>query len=154
MDLSNLRPPVGSRKKKKRVGRGESSGWGKTAGKGHKGQNARSGTGGKVGFEGGQMPLIRRLPKFGFTNALRQPVRTISLARLNTIFNEGETVSIEVLKEKKLVPQKFKGRVKILNNGVLEKKLTVNMERVSKSAALAIEKAGGTVLKIDQKETN
>lgn len=144
MDLSNLHPPLGSRKKNKRVGRGESSGWGKTSGKGHKGQNARSGTGGKVGFEGGQMPLIRRLPKFGFTNSLRTPTKTVSLTQLNN-FDEGATVTVEALKEKKIIPSKFKGRVKILNNGAIEKKLTVDVQRISASAKAAIEKAGGTV---------
>ncbi|MCB1197574.1 MAG: 50S ribosomal protein L15 [Bdellovibrionota bacterium] len=145
MDLSNLHPPLGSRKKNKRVGRGEASGRGKTAGKGHKGQNARSGTGGKVGFEGGQMPLIRRLPKFGFTNFARVETKTVSLSQLNA-FDDGQTVSIETLKEKKIIPSKFTGRVKILNNGSVEKKLNVDMARISGSAKVAIEKAGGTIV--------
>lgn len=145
MDLSNLHPPLGSRKKNKRVGRGESSGLGKTSGKGHKGQNARSGTGGKVGFEGGQMPLIRRLPKFGFTNVHREPVVIVSLTKLN-VFEEGATVNEASLKEKGLVPKKFKGRIKILNNGTVEKKLTVETARISEAAKKAIEKAGGTVV--------
>ncbi|MCB0272920.1 MAG: 50S ribosomal protein L15 [Bdellovibrionales bacterium] len=144
MELSKMHPPLGSRKKNKRVGRGESSGLGKTAGKGHKGQKARSGTGGKVGFEGGQMPLIRRLPKYGFTNVLREPVRTVSLEKLN-IFNDGDVVSVSTLKEKKLIPSKFTGRVKILSNGTLEKKLNVEVERISASAKKAIEKAGGKI---------
>jgi large subunit ribosomal protein L15 len=145
MDLSNLHPPVGSRKKRKRVGRGESSGLGKTSGKGHKGQNARSGTGGKVGFEGGQMPLMRRLPKYGFTNINRQPVHVVSLDHLNA-FNDGDTVSEATLKEQKLVPNKFSGRIKVLANGKLEKKLTIELDRVSAGAKAAIEKAGGSVV--------
>jgi large subunit ribosomal protein L15 len=144
MNLSNLKPPTGSRHKIKRVGRGESSGLGKTSGRGHKGQKSRSGSGVRQGFEGGQNPLLRRLPKFGFTKPNRVLREVITLTELNR-FKDGATVDLGSLKEIKLIPSKFEGRVKILATGKLEKKLTVRIEQISAGAIKAIEIAGGTV---------
>ncbi len=142
MNLSNLAAPKGARKNRKRLGRGESSGQGKTAGKGNKGQNARAGAKRKSGFEGGQMPMHRRLPKFGFTNIFREDRVHVKLSDLNG-FEDGTTVDMEALKEAGLVRRKFEGRIKVLGNGELSKKLTVKVNSFSQSAKAAIEKAGG-----------
>ncbi|MCY7525997.1 50S ribosomal protein L15, partial [Bacillus safensis] len=132
----------GSRKVRNRVGRGIGSGNGKTSGKGHKGQNARSGGGVRPGFEGGQMPLFQRLPKRGFTNINRKDYAVINLDRLNS-FDEGTEVTPELLLETGAI-SKLKAGVKILGNGKLEKKLTVKANKFSASAKEAIEAAGGT----------
>ncbi len=142
MNLSNLRPARGSRKVNRRAGRGESSGLGTTAGKGHKGQRARAGKDIRKGFEGGQMPLLRRLPKFGFTNIFRREVAVVNLADLNR-FDTNATVDLKALKEKALIRAKYEGAYKILGKGELKKSLTVKATAFSKSAAAAIEKAGG-----------
>jgi large subunit ribosomal protein L15 len=147
MDLSNLKPPAGSRHRQKRLGRGESSGLGKTSGRGHKGQGSRSGSGVPMGFEGGQNPLLRRLPKFGFTKPNREKREVISLTELNS-FKDGATVDVQSLKDLKLISKKFEGRVKILATGKLERKLTVKMHHISAGAKKAIETAGGTVEEI------
>ena len=123
MKLHELKPSEGSRKVRNRVGRGIGSGNGKTSGKGHKGQNARSGGGVRPGFEGGQMPLFQRLPKRGFTNINRKDYAVINLDRLNS-FDEGTEVTPELLLETGAI-SKLKAGVKILGNGKLEKKLTV-----------------------------
>ena len=149
MDLSNLKPARGSRRGRKRLGRGESSGLGKTSGKGHKGQNSRAGARSRAGFEGGQMPLYRRLPKFGFTKPNRVPRFEISLDELN-IFENGATIDLETLKKEKIVSSKFEGRVKLLASGKLEKKLTVKLMHLSAGAKKAIETAGGSVVVIEQ----
>ncbi|MCB0326434.1 MAG: 50S ribosomal protein L15 [Bdellovibrionales bacterium] len=145
MQLSNLKAPQGSRKGRKRLGRGESSGLGKTSGKGHKGQSARSGGGVKIGFEGGQMPLMRRLPKFGFTSQKKEKVQIINLRDLEC-FDDGQKVSIAELKEKKFVRPSFSGKVKVLATGKLSKKLSIEGFQVSAQAKQMIEKQGGTVV--------
>jgi large subunit ribosomal protein L15 len=143
MKLHELKPAEGSRKTRNRVGRGIGSGNGKTAGKGHKGQNARSGGGVRPGFEGGQTPLFRRLPKRGFTNINRKDFAIVNLETLNR-FEEGTEVTPELLLETGVVSN-VKSGVKILGNGQLEKKLTVKANKFSASAKEAIESAGGTV---------
>ena len=142
MKLHTLKPNEGSIKNRKRVGRGQGSGTGKTSGRGEKGQNARSGGGVRVGFEGGQTPLFRRLPKRGFSNALfKKEYAIINLDDLNK-FEDGAEVSLEVLREMGIV-KKSKDGLKVLGNGTLEKKLTVKANKFSASAKEQIEKLGG-----------
>lgn len=141
MKLHELKPAEGSRKVRNRVGRGIGSGNGKTAGKGHKGQNARSGGGVRPGFEGGQNPLYRRLPKRGFTNPTRKEFTIVNLDELNR-FDKGTEVTPELLIETGVV-KNVKHGVKILGNGNLEKSLTVKAHKFSASAVEAIEAAGG-----------
>ncbi|QGQ44011.1 50S ribosomal protein L15 [Metabacillus sediminilitoris] len=143
MKLHELKPAEGSRKTRNRVGRGTGSGNGKTAGKGHKGQNARSGGGVRPGFEGGQTPLFRRLPKRGFKNINRKDFAIVNLETLNR-FEEGTEVTPELLLETGVLSN-TKAGVKILGNGQLEKKLTVKANKFSATAKEAIESAGGTV---------
>ena len=143
MDLSNLRPAYGSTSTRKRLGRGHGSGTGKTSGKGHKGQNARSGGGVKAGFEGGQMPLQRRLPKRGFTPLKRTEYVLINLRDLE-LFEAGSVVDVEAMGKAGLVT-KLKDGIKILGDGELTKSLTVKAHKFSKSAQASIEAAGGTV---------
>lgn len=143
MKLHELRPAEGSVKKSKRVGRGTASGWGKTAGRGQDGQNSRSGGGVRPGFEGGQLPLYRRLPKRGFNNIFAKEIVSINVDRLN-IFENGTEVTPELLLEKRII-RKINDGVKILGNGTLEKSLTVKANKFSKSAAEKIEAAGGKV---------
>ncbi len=126
-----------------RIGRGQGSGTGKTAGKGHKGQNARSGGGVSLGFEGGQTPLFRRIPKRGFTNFNRVEYGIVNVETLNR-FEDGTVVTIELLLETGLVRKELNG-IKVLGNGTLEKKLTVQANKFSKSAVEVIEQAGGKV---------
>jgi len=142
MKLHELKPAEGSRKTRNRVGRGIGSGNGKTAGKGHKGQNARSGGGVRPGFEGGQTPLFQRLPKRGFTNINRKDFAIVNLDVLNR-FEDGTEVTPELLLETGVVSN-VKSGIKILGNGQLEKKLTVKANKFSASAKEAIESAGGT----------
>ena len=145
MRLHNLRPRPGSRHRVKRLGCGESSGHGKTSGKGHKGQKARSGGSIRLGFEGGQMPLIRRLPKRGFNNAaFHKNYAIVNLADLNE-FKPGTVVSERLLRESKLVRGHFVG-IKILGGGELKHGLTVEADKVSAVAREKIEKAGGTII--------
>lgn len=141
MDLSQLKPADGSTKNRKRIGRGPASGQGKTAGKGHKGQNARSGGGVKPGFEGGQMPLQRRLPKRGFTSLNKKDFNLINLKDLEA-FESGSTISLELYGQAGLI-NKMKDGVKILADGELSKPLTVHAHKFSKAAAEKIEAAGG-----------
>lgn len=143
MKLHELKPAVGSKHSPKRVGRGTGSGLGRNAGKGENGQNARSGGGVRPGFEGGQMPLFRRLPKRGFTNIFAKKIVSINVDRLN-IFENGTEVTPELLLEKKVVSKVLDG-IKILGNGSLEKSLTVKGCKFSKSAIEKIEAAGGKV---------
>ncbi len=144
MRLHNLRPRPGSRHRVKRLGCGESSGHGKTSGKGHKGQKARSGGSIRLGFEGGQMPLIRRLPKRGFNNAaFHKNYAIVNLDDLNE-FKAGTVVSEQLLRESKLVRGHFVG-IKILGDGELKHGLTVEADKVSAAAREKIEKAGGTI---------
>ncbi|MCL2405100.1 MAG: 50S ribosomal protein L15 [Defluviitaleaceae bacterium] len=141
MKLGELKPAEGATTKDWRRGRGHGSGNGKTAGRGHKGQKSRSGSGGKVGFEGGQMPLYRRLPKRGFKCRNSKEIIAINVALLN-VFDDGAVVDIAALKQKGLVSNPRDG-VKILGNGDLEKKLTVKVNHYSKTAAEKIEALGG-----------
>ncbi len=141
MKLHELKPAEGSRSSRKRIGRGIGSGTGKTAGKGHKGQNARSGGGVRPGFEGGQNPLFRRLPKRGFTNINRKDYAVVNLDVLNR-FEEGTEITPALLIESGVVSNERSG-IKILGNGSLEKKLTVKAHKFSGSAKEAIEAAGG-----------
>ena len=142
MDLHSLQPAEGSTHRKIRVGRGRASGKGKTAGRGHKGQFSRAGATHKPLFEGGQMPLVRKLPKRGFTNYNRKEILPVNLDALN-VFEDGTEVTIELLQEKGLVTGRFDG-VKILGNGSVERKLTVKVNAFSASAKEKIEAAGGT----------
>ncbi|KGR86688.1 MULTISPECIES: 50S ribosomal protein L15 [Lysinibacillus] len=142
MKLHELKPAEGSRKERNRVGRGIGSGNGKTAGKGHKGQNARSGGGVRPGFEGGQNPLFRRLPKRGFTNINRKEYAIVNLDALNR-FEDGAEVTPALLLETGVVSNEKAG-IKVLGNGTLNVKLTVKAHKFSASAKEAIENAGGT----------
>ena len=142
MELNNLKPKKGARHAKKRVGRGPGSGHGKTAGRGEKGQKSRSGFARSIGFEGGQMPLHRRLPKRGFTNIFKKDYAVVNVSDLER-FDNGATVDEAALREAGLVKGQHDG-VKILGNGELSKKLTVSATKFSKSAKEIIEKAGGS----------
>lgn len=143
MKLENLQYTEGSRFVSKRIGRGQGSGNGKTAGKGHKGQNARSGGGVALGFEGGQTPLYKRIPKRGFTNYTRKEYAIVNVASLN-VFEDGATVDFETLKAAGLLKKQLDG-VKVLGCGELTKKLTVKANKFSSTAKESIEKAGGIV---------
>jgi len=147
ISLNTLKPAKGSTHKKKRVGRGPGSGLGKTAGRGEKGQKSRSGYSRKIGFEGGQMPLHRRLPKRGFTNIFKKRWLEISLAALDQHFNTGEEITPEVLHDRGLI-KKAKHDVVVLGNGEVSKALRVSAHRFTKSAREKIEKAGGAVVEI------
>ena len=142
MKLHELKPAQGSRKVRNRVGRGTSSGNGKTSGRGQKGQKARSGGGVRPGFEGGQTPLFRRLPKRGFTNVNAKEYALVNLDQLN-VFEDGTEVTPALLKEAGIV-RNFKSGVKVLGNGELTKKLTVKAAKFSKSAEAAITAKGGS----------
>jgi large subunit ribosomal protein L15 len=143
MELHDLHPAPGAKRGRKRIGRGPGSGTGKTAGKGHKGQKSRSGYSRRYGFEGGQMPLVRRLPKRGFTNIFRVEFQVVNLRDLERVFADGDTVSPESLTEKGLV-RGGKRLVKVLGDGELSKKLAVQVHKFSASARAGIEKAGGS----------
>jgi large subunit ribosomal protein L15 len=141
MNLSNLRPPAGQKKERKRIGRGMGSGHGKTSTRGHKGQHAGTGFGQKRGFEGGQMPLHRRLPKRGFTNIFKKQFAIVNLGRLEKL--EGDTFSADRLMELGVI-RKLGDGLKILGTGQLTRKITVEAHQFSKSALEKIQKAGGT----------
>ena len=141
MRLDELKPAEGSKFERRRVGRGIGSGTGKTSGKGHKGQNARSGGGVRPGFEGGQMPLYRRLPKRGFTNIFAKEYVAVNVSELER-FENGTEVTAELLKETGVI-SKVKDGVKILGRGEITKNLTVKVAKFSESAKEKIEKAGG-----------
>ncbi|MFL0196154.1 50S ribosomal protein L15 [Clostridium sp. WILCCON 0269] len=143
MKLHELRPAEGSRKSRKRVGRGTGSGLGRNAGKGEKGQKARAGGGVRIGFEGGQMPLYRRVPKRGFTNIFSKDYSELNVERLN-VFEDGAEITAELLLEKRMI-SKSKDGLKILGNGELQKKLTVKAVKFTKTAVQKIEAAGGKV---------
>ena len=145
--IHNIGAPKGANKGKKRVGRGPGSGLGKTAGRGHKGQKSRSGYSGRPGFEGGQMPLQRRLPKRGFTNIFKKVWIEVQLAELAARFDESEQVTPELMVERGLIKKSHLGRfegVVILGGGEVSKKLSVTAHRFTKSAREKIEAAGGT----------
>ena len=141
MKLHELSPAFGSTKESKRIGRGHGSGNGKTAGKGHKGQKARAGRGMQIGFEGGQMPLQRRVPKRGFNNIFAEEWVAINVSALE-VFEDGATVDAAALKDKGII-KKADLPVKVLGNGKLSKKLTVNLDAFSAAAAEKINAAGG-----------
>jgi large subunit ribosomal protein L15 len=141
MKLHELQPAAGSTTSPKRLGRGTGSGLGKTSGKGHKGQKARSGGGVRPGFEGGQMPLTRRIPKRGFTNIFRTEYATVNVGKLD-IFENGAVVTAEMLREAGLIKKELAG-VKILGGGELTKKLTVEAAKFSQAAKEKIETLGG-----------
>ena len=144
MKLHNMHPQEGSTHKRKIVGRGPGSGLGKTSGKGHKGQNARSGGGVRPGFEGGQLPLFRRIPKRGFSNArFKKVYATVNLSDLN-VFSDGDVIDINTLLEKGIIKKELCG-LKILGNGTLEKKLTIKAKKFTETAKEKIEKSGGKI---------
>lgn len=147
MNLSNLRPAVGSTKTRKRIGRGQGSGYGGTSTRGHKGAQSRSGYSRKIGFEGGQMPIQRRLPKFGFTPLKRKEYKVINLDKLQELADNNITVvdSVVLVKAGLMSPKHI---VKILGNGTLTAKLEVKAHAFSKTAEEAIKTAGGTAIKI------
>lgn len=144
MKLHELNYTEGARSTKKRIGRGQGSGTGKTAGKGHKGQNARSGGGVSLGFEGGQNPFYKRIPKRGFTNINRVEYAIVNVESLNA-FDEGTEITPELLIQSGLVRKVLNGGIKVLGQGEIEKKLTVKANKFSKAAVASIEKAGGKV---------
>ena len=146
MELNNLKPKKGARHAKKRLGRGPGSGHGKTSGRGEKGQKSRSGFSRSLGFEGGQMPLHRRLPKRGFTNIFKKDYAVVNVSDLER-FDNGATVDEAALRQAGLVKGRNDG-VKVLGNGKLSKKLTVSATKFSESAKKSIEAAGGTCQEI------
>lgn len=143
MDLNSLSPLPGSKKKAKRIGRGEGSGWGKTSGRGHKGQKARSGGGVGPGFEGGQMPLQRRLPKRGFTNIFKKTYALVNLSALNA-FEANSVVDAQVLAAAGLI-RKDSLPIKLLAKGSVDRPLTIKVQAASEKAAAMVKEAGGTV---------
>lgn len=147
LSLNNIKPAPGSTHRKKRVGRGPGSGLGKTSGRGHKGQKSRSGYSSKIGFEGGQMPLQRRLPKRGFTNIFKKQWIEISLAKIEASFNAGDEVTPEILHERGLI-KKAKHDLVILGTGDFTKSLKISAHRFTKTAKEKIEKAGGSATQI------
>ena len=144
MNLNELKPVEGARHYKKRVGRGVGSGMGKTSTRGHKGQNARSGGGVRPGYEGGQTPLFKRLPKRGFTNISRKEYAVVNLDDIERCFESGAVVDVEALKAAGLVKKEYEG-VKILGKGELSQAFTVKAAKFSKSATEKITAAGGTI---------
>ena len=149
LSLNNLRPAKGSTHKKKRLGRGPGTGLGKTAGRGEKGQKSRSGYSSKIGFEGGQMPLHRRLPKRGFTNIFKKQWIEVSLEALERGFAANDEITPEVLHHRGII-KKAKHDIVVLGNGEVTKALKVSAHRFTKSAKEKIEKAGGTVTVVGQ----
>ncbi|MFH1080369.1 MAG: 50S ribosomal protein L15 [Pseudomonadota bacterium] len=147
MNLSSLQPPAGSRKKRKRVGRGDGSGHGGTSCKGAKGQNARSGGGTRPSFEGGQMPLARRLPKRGFRNIFRKTIVAVNIEQLNR-FPAGSVIDAESLIRAGLVNRKYDG-IKLLGKGVIDYPLSVKVDMVSQGARTKIEAAGGSITEVN-----
>ncbi len=143
MRINDLSPAKGSKKKRKRIGRGPGSGHGKTSCRGHKGQKSRSGGGPRLGFEGGQMPLQRRLPKRGFTNIFKKHYSIINVKDLNR-FKPNSTLNVEVLKEAGLV-KKIKDGIKLLGNGEISHPVVIRVDRVSRTAKEKIQAAGGQV---------
>ena len=150
MDLSNLKPAAGSTKTRKRIGRGPGSGLGGTSTRGHKGAKSRSGYSRKIGFEGGQMPLQRRLPKYGFKNINRVEYKAINISTLQSLADAKgvDTIDLNTLKEAGLISSK--SLVKVLGNGTLTSKLTVTANAFSESAKAAIEANGGSVVILDK----
>lgn len=144
MELHSLKSASGARKNSKRVARGHGSGSGKTAGRGHKGQKSRSGYHSRAGFEGGQMPLNRRLPKRGFHHEKRHPLAEINLDVLEGAFKDGDVITVESLREARII-KTASGGVKLLGRGEITKRLTLKVQAVSASARTKVEGVGGTV---------
>lgn len=144
MKLNDVRPARGAVRKRQRLGQGPGSGKGKTAGRGSKGQKSRSGSSSRPGFEGGQMPLQRRIPKRGFWNPFRKEYSVINLTRLGELFDDGTEVSIEMLRDRRLIKPKKDG-IKLLGDGEINKRLVVHAHKASASAKRKIEAAGGRV---------
>ncbi len=144
MKLNELKPPEGSRKNRKRIGRGVASGHGRTSGRGHKGQLSRSGAKRKYGYEGGQMPLQRRVPKFGFTNIFKKQFQIVNVEQLE-IFSDGETINKDTLLKSGIINKKSID-VKILGRGEVKKPLTIEAEAFSKTAIEKITSAGGNII--------
>lgn len=152
--LHNLKPAEGSKKRRKRLGRGEASGKGKTSGKGHKGQKARSGGGIRIGFEGGQMPLYRRVPKRGFNNDRFKTVYGIvNLETLEKAFEAGTTVNEKILRDQGILKGRFDG-VKILGRGEVTKNFVLEVDHISATAREKIEKAGGSISLVEAGKAN
>jgi large subunit ribosomal protein L15 len=149
ISLNSIRPAKGSTHRKKRVGRGPGTGLGKTAGRGEKGQKSRSGYSRKIGFEGGQMPLHRRLPKRGFTNIFKKRWLEVSLAALDREFKANDEITPEVLHDRGII-KKAKHDVVVLGTGELSKALRISAHRFTKSAREKIEKAGGAAVEISR----
>ncbi|MCM2371142.1 50S ribosomal protein L15 [Aporhodopirellula aestuarii] len=152
MQLNDVHRGITKHRNRKRIGRGPGSGTGKTSGRGHKGHKSRSGYSRKPNFQGGAMPMFRRIPKRGFNNKWSVTVFAVNVSRLNEAFNDGETVTLESLSAKNLAKGTF-DEVKILGDGEISKKLTVQAHRFSKSAEEKITAAGGTIEKIAPKRT-
>lgn len=150
MKLNELRPAEGATKNRKRVGRGPGSGTGKTSGAGEKGQKSRRGYSGKRGFEGGQMSLVRRLPKRGFTNIHAAVTKEIGLAVISNNFQDGDTISLQTLRERKLVNSTIQ-KIVVLSSGELNLKVTVVADRVTKGAREAIIAKGGIIQELTPK---
>ena len=151
MKLHNIQPAEGATTPAKRLGRGIGSGLGKTSGKGHKGQWARSGGGVRPGFEGGQMPLTRRLPKRGFKNGLFKKVYTvINIGMINDLYNDGDVVTVEDLKAKGIISKIEEYGLKVLGDGEVTKKLTVKADKFTAAAKEKIEKAGGKAVEANE----
>ncbi len=146
MKLNELKPPEGSRKNRKRIGRGVASGHGRTSGRGHKGQLSRSGAKRKYGYEGGQMPLQRRVPKFGFTNIFKKQFQIVNVEQLE-IFSDGETINKDTLLKSGIINKKSID-VKILGRGEVKKSLTIEAKAFSKTAIEKITSAGGNIVKL------
>lgn len=152
MNLNDVHRGITKFKSRKRIGRGVGSGTGKTAGRGHKGHKSRSGYSRKPTFQGGAMPMVRRIPKRGFTNRYASDVFAVNVGQLAEAFNDGDEVTLEVMSAKNVAKGSF-DEVKILGDGELTKKLTVTAHRFSKSAEEKITAAGGTVIKLPAKKT-
>lgn len=152
MNLNDVHRGIQKKRPRKRIGRGPGSGHGKTSGRGHKGHKSRSGYSRKPNFQGGAMPMFRRVPKRGFNNRWATEVFAVNVGRLNELFDEGAEVTLELMKAKNLAKGTFQ-EVKILGDGELTKKLTVSAHRFSKSAEEKITKAGGTVNKVVAKRS-
>ena len=151
MKLHNIQPAEGATTPAKRLGRGIGSGLGKTSGKGHKGQWARSGGGVRPGFEGGQMPLTRRLPKRGFKNGLFKKVYTvINIGMINDLYNDGDVVTVEDLKAKGIISKIEEYGLKVLGDGEVTKKLTVKADKFTAAAKEKIENAGGKAVEANE----
>ena len=152
MNLNDVHRGIQKKKDRKRIGRGPGSGHGKTSGRGHKGHKSRSGYSRKPNFQGGAMPMFRRIPKRGFNNKFSVEVFAVNVGRLNDLFEDGAEVTLEVMNARNVAKGKF-DEVKILGDGELTKKLTVSAHRFSKSAEEKITAAGGTVNKLQAKRT-